>query len=39
MLPAFTRAKGHTANSYSISVYFMAPLKTTVANYVDGSLA
>jgi len=32
-------AKGHTVNSYSFSVYFMAPLKTTVANCVDGSLA
>lgn len=39
MLPAFTWARGHTGNSYIFSVYFMAPLKTTVAKCVDGNLA
>lgn len=39
MLAAFTWTKGHTVNSYSFSVYLMAPLKTTVATCVDGNLA
>lgn len=39
ILPDFTWAKRHAVNSHSFTIYFMAPLKTTVANYVDGSLA
>lgn len=39
ILPAFTWAKRHAVNSHSFTIYFMAPLKTAVANYADGSLA